>query len=241
MFLLIVLILLGVAITYGIFFALFKIVWVLFKNKSNKWPLILAGIGTGLTWAVIVGTIYLLVQMMVAPFKPLMTEVALHPAPVYGERVYRDDNFPFTLTVFDGMQFSDWVNINETYLKFGMDTNALKQKDAAQKGQLKLALIVRSPNRGKTSEQRFATLDKIVRDSQDRRQLVLVRQERLTLEDKPAYLVTGAVSTNRGMTDTALLMLYDEPQSYYVLGVNAGAPGDSAKLEQMVTSLHVTP
>ena len=52
MTILVLLALLGVVAVYAVFFLLFKIIWMILKKSSNKWPLILAGVAT-----VLLGTV----------------------------------------------------------------------------------------------------------------------------------------------------------------------------------------
>ena len=53
---LIILLLVAAVAVYAVFFLLFKVIWIILKKSSNKWPLILAGICTILFSGAVIGT-----------------------------------------------------------------------------------------------------------------------------------------------------------------------------------------
>ena len=113
------------AVLYGIFFLLFKLIWVLCKKQRNFWPLILAGAATLL---VIVGVVWAAastVNRYVVPFTPIIQAAQTRTEPVYGAQAYTDPRFGFGLTLYDGTVFSDWINLpdNGPSLLVGVDTN----------------------------------------------------------------------------------------------------------------------
>ena len=239
MLVLTILVLLGAAVTYGLFFLLFKLIWILLKKQSNKWPLILSGIFTGITWAAIIITVYLLVSMAIAPFKTIIDDISQHPDPVYGERVYHDPVYPITVNVFDGMQFSDWIHLDKTAVKIGIDTNFIKEK-SGKKPPLTLSLLVRNTTPNKGEQAFFAEADKILAQGQQQRRLQLSQRQQLTLGGKPAYFVKGTLATNSGMADMAGVALYNNSQEIYAAAAfNIGAPASTDKLENTVKSLRL--
>ena len=77
------------AVLYGIFFLLFKLIWVLCKKQRNFWPLILAGAATLL---VIVGVVWAAastVNRYVVPFTPIIQAAQTRTEPVYGAQHIR--------------------------------------------------------------------------------------------------------------------------------------------------------
>lgn len=244
MFSLILILLLAVAATFGIFFLIFKGIWKLLKKTGNKWPLIISGVLTGTVWTLFIVGVYAVASLVMAPFKGLIADISAHPTPVYGEHTYHDDTYPLTLSVYDGMQFADWITLykdqpkNKTDIKFGIDTNIFKQKDNKNKP-VAMTFLAVHPNGDKTSEQLFSGFEKLLADGTQKRKIEVSKQERTTLDGKPAYLVTGTASTNNGLADLAGVALYDGDKTYYVLAFNVGAVGDTARLEKTVTSLRV--
>lgn len=237
MFLLVALILIGAAVTYGIFFLLFKLIWIWCKKEGNKWPLILSGILTGLTWLGLFLLFHVAMTMLVAPFQGIVQDIAKNPAPVYGERTYQDTTYPVALDVFDGIQFSDWITFDKAAVKIGVDTNVFKAKD---KKLLTALLLVRSTTTNKGPENTFAEIDGLLGKAQQQRRLEVNQKQQLTLQGKPAYFITGVASTNQGMADLAGVALYNNTQEvYYLVAFNLGEKADNAKLEQTVKSLRL--
>lgn len=131
MFTLILLILLATAVCFGVFFVVFKLIWVLFKKSSNRWPLILAGVTTALIWLLLGIATYRLYHRFVTPLQPIMTAIQTQKVPVYKQDVYTDTAHGFSIAQYDGMTFSNWINIYPASMLVGVDTNAFlsPQKD----------------------------------------------------------------------------------------------------------------
>ena len=113
------------AVLYGIFFLLFKLIWVLCKKQRNFWPLILAGAATLLVIVGIVWAAASTVNRYIVPFTPIIQAAQTRTEPVYGAQAYTDPRFGFGLTLYDGTVFSDWINLpdNGPSLAVGIDTN----------------------------------------------------------------------------------------------------------------------
>ena len=126
MTILVILFLLGITAVYAVFFLLFKIIWMILKKSSNKWPLILAGVATVLLGTVTALSAYYGVKKIIKPFNPIIA-AAQTPEPVYGEKAFNSPEYGTELTVYDGMTFSDWMHFGEIDLTVGIDTNALKK------------------------------------------------------------------------------------------------------------------
>ena len=69
MTILVILFLLGITAVYAVFFLLFKIIWMILKKSSNKWPLILAGVATVLLGTVTALSAYYGVICGLYPFR----------------------------------------------------------------------------------------------------------------------------------------------------------------------------
>ena len=239
MLLLIVLILIGAAVTYGIFFLLFKLVWKLLKKDSNKGPLILSGICTAAVWAVIVGVTYWTASMILSPFQGMIQDVKQNPQPVYGQRVYQDATYPVELTVFDGMQFSDWITANKITFKLGMDANLFKKGEKKGKPFM-IAVIARDTTPNKGAEAVFSAVKEAVRTAEEERKFMPVREQALTLDGKPAYFVSGVLASNNSLANVAGVAVYAGPEEVYYVGGADSDEADTPRLVQMVQSVRVT-
>lgn len=241
MFVLIISILIGAAVTYGIFFLLLKLLWMLLKKTGNKWPLILSGIFTGVIWGAIIITIYMFISALMAPFKGIAEEIAKNPTPVYGQHVYQDTAYPVELEVFDGMNFSDWMIFDKTAVKVGVDTNIFKDKNN-KKHPFTAIVLVRDSATNKGEQATFAKTEKLLQEAQQQRRMQVTHTQSVMLEGKPAYFATGTLATNNGLADVAAVTLYNGTEEiYYVVAFSLGENQDLAKLEQTVKSIRTAP
>ena len=119
----ILLLLLGAAILYGIFFLFFKLVWVLFKKQRNFWPLILAGAATLLTVGGLIFSIIYTGNKLLKPLLPIVDTIQTRTEPVYGSQLYVDPTYGFSIMLYDGTVLSDWINWKGTSVLVGLDTN----------------------------------------------------------------------------------------------------------------------
>ena len=135
MTILIILALLGVVAVYVVFFLLFKLVWILMKKDTNKWPLIWAGVSTVLFGIVLGGAAAWGVYKVVSPFRGMIERYSANPEPVYGQHVYTDPIYRFQLTALNGMDFSEWVEFDDLDAKIGVDMNTFKKVPSAEEKQ----------------------------------------------------------------------------------------------------------
>ncbi len=129
----ILLILIGIMITaiiYGAFFLLFKLIWVLCKKPHNFWPLVLAGITTLVLYIALVLSVYYTTKKWLSPFTPILEAVSSRSEPVFGEHTYTDPKYGFSITLYNGTVFSDWIPWEDNQLLLGIDTNILVDKKA---------------------------------------------------------------------------------------------------------------
>lgn len=217
MTLLIIFALVALAAIYAVFFLVFKLGWLLFKSHSNKGPLITAGVCTVLlAGAIGIGT-WMGVRMVMAPFNAIIARVKQNPAPVYGEHLYRDETFPFELTVYDGMDFADWIKLGGVDVKLGIDTNVFKKNAAGKPHENSLvAILVR---RSEIHEK--APLEGIqsqLKNAQAQRQISLYSEQYTTVNGLPAYQAKGEAYSNRGKVNFWLTAFLTAPQTVYYVG-----------------------
>lgn len=217
MTILIIFALIALAVVYAVFFLLCKLAWLIFKSHSNKGPLITAGVCTVLVTVFVGAGIWMGTRAVLAPFQGMRARIAQNPAPIYGEHTYRDDSFPFELTVYDGMDFSNWINLGNLHIKLGIDTNLFK-KDAAGKtpqNELFALLIRQSPV---DDENALEVLPNQLKSAQDQRRLTVTSAGRTLINGLPAYQAQGETYSNQGKVNFwATALQADSSTLYYVI------------------------
>lgn len=232
--------LLLLAVVYAVFFVVFKLAWLLFKSHSNKGPLITAGVCTVLVGAVLTVGAWMGVRLVTAPFTELAARVKQNPAPVYGQRVYQDNRFPFELTVYDGMDFSKWISLGGLDLKLGIDTNAFK-KNAQGKPHENFLISILARQSAIDDKDPLQVLQSQLEAAQAQRRLTLSSQERTTINDLPAYLAQGEAYSNRGKINFWVSGVQTAPDTLYYVGVLAllDTPQVQQQAQSMVSSFHL--
>ncbi len=220
MTILIILALFALAVVYTVFFLLCKVGWLIFKSHSNKGPLITAGVCTVILSAFIVAGIWMGTRAILAPFQGLKERIAQNPNPVYGEHTYKDDRFPFELTVYDGMDFTDWITWGNVQFKLGIDTNAFKKgADKNTKENFLLAGLIRQT--AIRDQDFFKKLESQLQAVQEQGKLSINSQERVQIDGKPAYQAQGEAYSNQGKMNFWLTAVQTEPNTVYYIAVVA--------------------
>lgn len=229
------------AAIFAVCFGVFKLGWLVFKSHSNKGPLVAAGICTVLVAGAITLGTWLSVRAVMAPFQEIMARVKQNPAPVYGQRVYHDNTFPFELTVYNGMDFSDWIHLGGVDFKLGIDTNAFK-KDASGKTaeNFLIAALVRQTN--VDAKQPFDVLQAQLNNAQAQRRLTLAQAGPTEVNGLPAYQAAGEAYSNRGKVNFWLSAVQPTPDTLYYVGVLAlqETPQLAQQAQEMLDSFRLT-
>ncbi len=217
MTILIILALLALVAVYAVFFLLCKVGWLIFKSHSNKGPLITAGVCTVLLSVLVGGGIWLGTRAILAPFQGIKARIAQNPAPIYGEHTYQDERFPFELTVYDGMDFSNWINLGGLQLKLGADTNLFKKDSAGKTPQNGLfALLIRQAPI--EAEDPLSVLPSQLQAAQAQRRLTVTSAQLTTINGLPAYQAQGEAYSNRGKVNFWVTNFQADPGTlYYVV------------------------
>lgn len=217
MTILIILALMALVVIYAVFFLLCKIAWLIFKSHSNKGPLLTAGVCT-VFLAVLIGSgIWIGTRAVLAPFQGIKARIAQNPAQIYGEHTYQDDRFPFEMNVYDGMDFSNWINLGGLQLKLGADTNLFKKDGAGKTPQngLFAVLIRQAPIE---AEDPLSVLQSQLEAAQLQRRLTVTSAQRTTINNLPAYQAKGEAYSNRGKVNFWVSNIQTDPQTlYYVV------------------------
>lgn len=243
------------AVIFGVFFLIFKLIWLVCKKNTNRGPLIGAGICT-LGCTLLMGfVIYTGYRAIISPFEGIIANAKTNPTPVYGERTYTDDQYPFALTVYDGMDFSKWINLGNLQLKVGIDTNLFK-KDADGKDIVNTSglasLLIRQTN---ASDDPFVSLQNLFADKQQH--FEITSQGPMEINGMPAYQINGniigsfSVDTDAGVSVDPqahqlpfwLAAIQTQPHTiYYVVPLSLDrAPGMEEQAQQMIHSFNLVP
>ena len=216
---LIILALLALVVVYAVFFLLCKLAWLIFRSHSNKGPFITAGVCTVLVAVLIGSATWIGVNKVLTPFRGLMARVKQNPSPVYGQRVYKDTSFPFELTVFDGMDFSDWIHVGNIDLKVGIDTNALKKNTPQNsKKEFLMGAILRDNH---ADQEALNKLQQQLLAAQSQRQLSISSSGYTQVNGLPAYQAQGEGYTNRGKVNFWLTAVETAPGTLFYVGAVA--------------------
>lgn len=242
------LLLLGIVAVYAVFFLVFKLIWILIKKEGNKWPLIWAGICTVLFGIFISAVTAWGVYKVVSPFRGMMNRYSANPAPVFGEHVYTDPLYRFQLDVFDGMDFSEWMEWDDVDVKLGVDTNVFKT-DAdrpTQDGSMLAAVLLRQNDIDVNEEHPLEDLRQWLVSAGNSRSVQILSQEDFTVNGLPAMFITAQAFGNRGEVIPVWMTAMAAPhgQVFFVATFVVQQTGQdneeaAAKAKQMALSLRL--
>lgn len=234
MTLLVIMTLLVLAVVFGVFFLFFKILWLIFKKNTNVGPLIGATVCTLGCALLLAFAVYTGYKAVITPFQDIIANVKANPAPIYGERTYLDDQYPFALTVYDGMDFSKWITLGKVQFKLGIDTNVFKKDSAGKSITDTSSLAAILVHQTDATEDSFAKLQKQFSDAQNQ-QLEITSQSLTEVNGFPAYQASGEINghasldSENGFTSDAashklpfwLMAVQTEPTTVYYIAVFA--------------------
>lgn len=213
--------LLALAVVFAVFFVLCKLLWLLFRSHSNKGPLISAGVCTLLLIATVVIGTWIGVRMVLRPFEGMIARVKQNPYPIYEQRLYKDTQYPIELPVFDGMDFSNWMSVNNVQFKLGIDTNVFKKSSAKSTAPFLMAALGRQANANAT--QPFAALQQQLQNLQQQRRLEITADAWTQIDGMPAYQAQGEAYSNQGKINFWFTALQTPQHTNYYLGIFAVA------------------
>lgn len=231
---LLIMLLVVLAIVYAVFFGIFKLIWIIFKKERNFWPLVLAGVSTVGFAALIVGGTWWAAHKIIRPFTPIITSVQNNPTKVFGPWDYRDNTYPFELTVFDGMAFSDWMHFSPVALKLGLDTNAFKKPTDENANFWGIVLAVNSKS---DEKEPFKPLQEAL-SSKDRR-LKITYQESTVINGLPAYKAEGIAYSNRGPLNAWVAAYHTAPTEVTYVAVISSSENEAEKATTVLNSFHL--
>lgn len=239
---LIIFLLLGLAVIYGIFFLCFKLIWVLLKKHQNKWPLILAGISTFISCVLLAWAIIWSFNKMLAPFIPLQQRIESNPQPQYGISHYTDPVYPISLQCPDGVDFSEWINyFPGLEVKLGINTNVFKKDENGNKidRPFILCAIVRQTE-NIDAQHPFGFVEQSLLGKQDPR-FKVEEYGPQTVDGMPAYYMQGTVHTNQAELPVWLKAVYKEGTIVYVFATTLlGNATSDQETKNLVDSLKLS-
>lgn len=237
---LILLLLIAAAVVYAVFFLIFKVIWMIIKKQSNKWPLILAGVCTVLFCGAAIGGAVWGVYKVMKPFSGIVERVKANPQPVYGQTVYTDPEYGFQLTVFNGMDFSDWMHFGKADVKLGIDTNVFKKDNAGKnmEGPVTVAALARLEN--EPDETSVQAWEQALKANKDRR-LEVNEIRRTSIDGRPALYVSGTAYSNQGDSIPVWLLAAEDGKYVYYIGIMEITKDENSTVpEQTLQSLRFT-
>lgn len=138
--------LLCAAVLYGVFFLIFKLIWLLFGNKRNLWPLILAGAATAGVAVMTFIAAHNAYTRFIRPVTPIIEAAQTRTAPVYGQQTYTDPRYGFTLTLYNGTVTGDWMDFSPVSVLLAFDVNGLTVKNSQDFAGFAVAREVKDKN-----------------------------------------------------------------------------------------------
>lgn len=234
MVILIIFALLGLAVLYGIFFLIFKLIWLLFKNKRNLWPLILAGVFTVLFTVIPAILAVNAFHRFTEPLTPII-EAVQEESPSYGVRFYMDQQYPFTMSLYNGMVMSEWITWNDVQILLGLDTNLLTVKEDYTDAH---GVIVFRQTKNIPQGSADDILEEFIdqaEQNQDTAQVSFqaVTPVRIMGPDVSAAMVNGDIRTQQGaVVYFSFLLAKTDQAAYYVLGLDQTENGLGEKTVQ---------
>lgn len=228
-------------VLFGVFFLIFKLVWLLCKQKSNFWPLVLSGCCTVILMIMSLVAVYRAYTHFTAPLQPIFA--AVRAGQPITTRTYTDPEQNFSLVTYDGIVMSHWISLlPENQFLVGVNVNGLLQGKNTQTNQLG-GLVINRQKQNKFSsasqffrEEFFPALQKNEKAAKS----IEVLQEPLPLvvgTDSDAAYVRGLIHSDK--TQTALpaifLVALRGSDVYYLFGIGSDAVDDT------VTSFHFLP
>ncbi len=244
MLLLLLILLVILTLTFLFLFGVFKLIFWLAKNNRNLWPLILAGVGTCMIAVVVVGGAVWVYHKSTAPFRPLIERLASTPSWQEGERSYHDNTFPFSITVFDGMDFSDWIRFQQTYVKIGIDTNFFRSSKQAAPTHIPthiMSALVRLPHTQNT-DRPFEFWETLQSQNMPSGKIEVFEKRETTINNLPSYWVKMIIYTsNSGQMLSTEIPVWiagiADPENKVIYYVIAAQFGPEDKTEQITTML----
>ncbi len=208
------------AAVYGLFFLFFKVIWLLFKKHKNKWPLILAGVSTVLSGALLAMLIWWGISLIISPFLPMRQRIADNPQPIYGVHTYTDPQYAFTLQMPDGMDYSEWISFEGVAFKLGINTNLFKKDEAGKEitGPVVLSALIRQ-TQNIDEKQPFAILEQELAQAAQNRRLDIQTASALTIDGHPAYYLSGIAYTDKGPLPVWMQALYQNGAIIYAMSL----------------------
>lgn len=233
-FILLIALLICAAVVYGVFFLIFKIIWLIAKKEGNKWPLWLAGAATAVLAVAVTVAVYSAYNLFAKPFTGLINSAMQKTAVSYDSRPYKDPRFGFTLNKYGSLEFSDWIHYEDVSIKVGFDTNTVPLSRQAQTVQERqnvpmsaLAILRVQEDETPDLEEEFDDTLEMVQQSVQSGQFELQDTQYVTIGSRTGLLVSGIYSDPRRpdlMLNVYLLNVVDGRDVYYLISIVKGDP-----------------
>lgn len=235
------LVLLVAAVTYGVFFLIFKLIWVIAGKSRNKWPLLLAGAATVLLFLAVIASIWMGVNTYVKPLMGLANKVQNNTQIVSGNHPYKDAKYGFTMNLFGGTEVSDWAGKDSGFL-LGIDTNAgpmgkaLQAANRADEGPFSVFGVV-SWKAKKAPQEEIDELLETLQINQNA-QFKLTHGPELVAENTVYLAGIGTSNTGRS-APVYMTVASQQGRNFLVVGMAFGPEAYAQQLQQEVRSFRL--
>ena len=238
---LLLLVLLMAAVTYGVFFLIFKLVWVIAGKSRNKWPLLLAGAATVLLFLAAAASIWWGVKAYVQPLMGLVNKAQNSTRIIPGNHPYKDAKYGFTMNFFGGTDTAEWIG-KDTGLLLAVDTNTVPMGKALQaRNQEPVAPIsgfaVITWKAKKAPQEEIDELLETLQINQNA-QFKLTREPELVA--KNTVYLTGVGTSNTGNSAPVYITVASQQgRNFLVVGMAFGPEWYEQQLQQEVRSFRL--
>ena len=222
----IVITVLALAAIYGLFFLIFKLIALLFKKPGFKMPLILAGVATFIVGILAGVAVYKLYQRIMLPFEPIVQTIQTQKHPIYGQRLYIDPTYGFTVTQYNGTVFSKWIDVGDVNLLVGLDTNDfLRQKENSSSQDVTLFFLIRQDAPANVSAEQLMQniLPKLKEQNSDVQTIILADPQTIDLGENTTGSILSVVFHSPQLPENglpaSLLIVIHEGKTYYFTGL----------------------
>ncbi len=233
------------AVVYGVFFLIFKLVWVIAGKNRNKWPLILAGTATVLLFAAVTLSALAGINTYVKPFMGLAEKAMNKTQVTTGVRPYKDPQHGFTVNLFGGTEMSDWLRSGDINMIVGFDTNLGPiYKELKAKGNENAVAPVSGFAVVAVREDEPVDVRHFLQETVQ--QILEAQTPQFRIIGEPDYSIAdsaflkGETTTNQGYKMKVYIMLSAQNNNtYFTVGMAAGNPAYEQQVEEEIRSFRM--
>ena len=223
-------------VSFGVFFLIFKLIWLLCKKKRNFWPLVLSGSCTALLLVVLTVATYQAYKHFSEPFQPIIAALSSKQPPQYGTQTFTDPQQRFSLVTHDGVVMSRWIDFSpEAQFLVGLDVNPIRQSGKTSPERLSGVLLARQQQNDFSSAEQFfrEVFFPTLNHNEDARNAIDIKEGPTSIlvgDGASAAYVRGTLHSEKTPTlvPAVFLVAMRGTDTYYIVGVGSQAAEDTA-------------